>query len=383
MIGRNHQTWKFSRGVDKRVKPPRSQPVLPAKNGVVARFLSLFRKPPKAQQATGTPTNEGVVLAEGDLPELDQNIAEGPRLSDPTSETASINTTPAEALRDGLPEVQSNERWPESPPTPDTSAVGLGVRQWVAAASTAVGASHVRLTPPVPCQDACVAKVVGRPHIVLADGVGSALLSHIGAEVLVRMVSCLIDSQEDFLSDLLDDRDAGDMETRQRASRFARMVTRYGASVLRDTARQMAHPVSEFQSTLLLVVVGKSGVFWSQIGDGAILIQEDGGIRSVSPRDERTFVNVVTVVGEAENMETIPFGIIPSSRVLGIAACSDGSAERLVSGDHSRVAGRLGAFLGQLRDGSLRRQDLYGFLIDADVWRGTTGDDKSLGLLSR
>lgn len=254
---------------------------------------------------------------------------------------------------------------------------------WAAVASTAVGASHVRLVPPVPCQDACIANAQGRPHIVLADGVGSARLSHIGAEVLVRMTSCFVDSQEDLLADLLDVGDPCAPETVERAAQLARTVTRYGASVLRDAARQMAHSVSEFQSTLLLVIVGKSGVFWSQIGDGAILVQEEHGIRSVSPRDQESFANVVTVVGEAESMATTPFGVIPAPGILGLIACSDGAAERLVSIDQSRVAGRLGIFLGQLRDGSLRRQDLHGFLIDSEVWRSTTGDDKSLGLLSR
>jgi protein phosphatase 2C-like protein len=256
---------------------------------------------------------------------------------------------------------------------------------WLALASTAVGASHLRLTPPVPCQDASIALAYPRPVLIVADGVGSARLSHLGADAVVRMVSCFIEGSDDLLTLLLDSPDAGEggSDGSRAAARFSKSICRFSASVLRDTASRIHHNATEVQSTLLLAIVGLVNTFWLQIGDGAIVIEDGIGLRSLSPTKGAQFANVVTVISEAEQKDAFICGLIGSNNLKGIALFTDGAAERLISADHSRIAAKVRTLFQQLRSNSLQRTALHAFLSAHEVWSGTTGDDKSIALLAR
>ena len=59
---------------------------------------------------------------------------------------------------------------------------------WIAADAAVVGSAHLRGNPPKPCQDAALADSAGRALIVLADGAGSAAVSHLGAAAVIAGV---------------------------------------------------------------------------------------------------------------------------------------------------------------------------------------------------
>jgi hypothetical protein len=76
-------------------------------------------------------------------------------------------------------------------------------------------------------------------------------------------------------------------------------------------------------------------------------------------------------------------GEIDASRLSGLAAMSDGAAERLVSSDTSRVSLAIGKLLRGVAKAEVGRREIFGLLAEADFWKGTTGDDKSLALMAR
>jgi hypothetical protein len=60
-----------------------------------------------------------------------------------------------------------------------------------------------------------------------------------------------------------------------------------------------------------------------------------------------------------------------------------GAAERLVSSDSSRVSAAMGKLLRGVAAEQIGRRDIFGLLAEADFWKGTSGDDKSLALVAR
>src|SRR5512132_2107556 len=76
--------------------------------------------------------------------------------------------------------------------------------RWHALSVAEVGESHLSVSPPVPCQDACTALTGLRPLLLVADGLGSRPLSHVGSDAIVRLVPCFLAGIEDLTAGLLD-----------------------------------------------------------------------------------------------------------------------------------------------------------------------------------
>jgi hypothetical protein len=62
---------------------------------------------------------------------------------------------------------------------------------------------------------------------------------------------------------------------------------------------------------------------------------------------------------------------------------SDGAAERLVANDASRVSPAVEKLLRGVAETQVGRRELFNLLAEADFWKGTSGDDKSLAMIAR
>ena len=103
-------------------------------------------------------------------------------------------------------------------------------------------------------------------------------------------------------------------------------------------------------------MVGKEQTFWLQVGDGAIVFARGGGSLEVAgPVPQTEGANSVILLRHAT---VLPCGLVPPGERAGIAACSDGSGECLISTDCQRVASVIGRLLQDLREQRLSTLDV-------------------------
>ena len=251
---------------------------------------------------------------------------------------------------------------------------------WHAVAEAVVGLSHRRLEPPLPCQDAFCISIKPRVSLLVADGAGSAAVSEIGANAVVNACQRLLYTLDDQTSELLDHENEPDFIV---SKRFALRLVKHAMGTLEDISKQYRRDIKDFRCTLLMLIMGKERLLWVKVGDGALVIEEKGELRTLGEAGKGEFANQTTFIDDKLTPDAVQFGIISSVYVSGLSAMSDGAAEKLVSNDGNRVANKMSEFFIQLRQDSLNRTQVTDFLHDKDAWRRTSGDDKCLALAAR
>jgi hypothetical protein len=271
---------------------------------------------------------------------------------------------------------------PDSVPTPEPTLAPILPplsTVWHAVAESVVGMAHRRMSPAMPCQDASSATVTPRTTLIVCDGAGSAKQSHIGAQTLVQSLNRLLFSIEGLLMKWLD------MPTEANFDKnLADMIYRYAVHQMKDLGETHLRSDRDFRATLLLSVVGQQRVFWFKVGDGELVVQtRDGTIRPLGQADKGEFANQTVFVDTGLTFDSVQYGTLDANDVTGLALMSDGASERLVAHDGSRVAQRVADFMQALVQGKLAREQLFLFLNEAEVWQGSTHDDKSIALAAR
>lgn len=341
----------------------------------IARSLRLLTSRQKVEPEAPLETSNGTFTpSDGDglQSQLSDEALAEPR-SDAATEPALHGDYDAETIAPQLTE--------ESSDAVRATVEPVTITPWAAVASAVVGDAHRQVCPPIPCQDFCIARADRRPFLILADGLGSACLSHLGANQIVRMVSCYISANEKTISQLIDFEMSN--ANRDKIEIFIQEIFSFASNVIEDLAQQMAHHTSSFRSTLLFAVVGKEFVLWAQLGDGVIVAQDSIGVKCISPRKDAGWMNTVSALGGQDECRQPAFGTFPVSSITGLAVLSDGAAERLVSNDNTKIAGRLATLWNTLRTDSRDGKQLRKFLLDPEIWSGTTGDDKAIAMIAR
>lgn len=273
----------------------------------------------------------------------------------------------------------------KSRPSPSNQTTSKRSRGWLGVAGVATGTKHQKAQPPIPCQDASLVRVEGkcRPCAFVADGAGSASLSHFGAQETVLRLSHLTATMENIHTKMLDVSESPDeKEFHAHAHRF--LV--HSSETLGSLANSKNLPFKEFHCTLLMVVIGTERIFWVKVGDGQIVQEDiDGGLKTVGPSGKGVHANETNFLRENAAATMFSCGAFPATKISGIALMTDGAAERLVSNDGKKVAGRINTFLDGIRNDKFGENNLQEFLNDGNVWKppGYTGDDKGIALLSR
>jgi hypothetical protein len=133
---------------------------------------------------------------------------------------------------------------------------------WRFAAARATGSSHLRAD--IPCQDyfACIALPGGALVAAIADGAGSAAMAEQGAQIAVDTVATYLkESLEENRTDF-------DLLLREAAAAARNAVI--------DEAHHQGSEARSYASTLLAVVLTSEGGGAMQIGDGVVVVGDDG-----------------------------------------------------------------------------------------------------------
>lgn len=257
-------------------------------------------------------------------------------------------------------------------------------QQWNSIYEAVVGLAHRDANPPLPCQDSAQATCKTRPIVMIADGAGSSAVSEIGSAAVTQGLMRMLSTLEQQVSALLDHPGS----TIKNARDFGLLLVKHAYGILQDLSSQHRRPLKDFRCTLLLAIQGKSNVLWIKIGDGALVgehMQKQG--EDLAPRlftfgvaGKGEFANLTTFIDDHLQPEDVQIGLHPSALVTGLAAMSDGAADRLVANDGSQVANQVAGWLHQLRAGKLKRRTLTKAFYADSFTTGTTGDDCCIAL---
>lgn len=189
--------------------------------------------------------------------------------------------------------------------------------KWRIAATCAIGTSHIKNDKP--CQDSVRVRLVQTPNgpviiSAVSDGAGSAAHSEIGSRAAVTTATYLI---ENFLEagGLVRsiDRDAVLNWLAQIQTAISTLASEGGAST------------REFACTLLVAVIAAEDAAFFQVGDGAMVVREEGdeGWSYVFWPQHGEYINSTNFVTASNAAEVLEFDAV-SRRIREFSAFSDG-----------------------------------------------------------
>lgn len=170
----------------------------------------------------------------------------------------------------------------------------------------------------VPCQDK-VAKRIGQDVnvIALADGAGSASLSHFGAECVVNCISDFV--AENFF-DLIAEEDG---------RKVTKKILSLLIQALNVESRRLNCGIKDLASTLLLAAVSDENFFLAHLGDGVIGYINDSGLKTVSVPDNGEFANETVFVTSDNAASHLRIYKGKLKTISGFILMSDGTEQSL------------------------------------------------------
>lgn len=257
--------------------------------------------------------------------------------------------------------------------------------KWNGFAASIPGSGHIRRG--IPCQDASAVMTGTRPAVIVCDGRGSASMSHFGAQGAVDAFRFQMSVLEPFLVNILDEQE----ENPEQWIKFCRIMYRTLMQVKYDLAEKYTvdddHVVSEkeFDCTVAFAIAGKKHIGCFQVGDGSIVLRQNGVCQTVFPPEKGEYANQTHFLRPGgEEMMKFQHKLLDAEANSGIAITSDGP-EHLMFHMADMTPGKIfDMFLNDLGKEELCKQDLMDYLTRRE-WdndpRGT--DDRSLALLTR
>jgi len=225
-----------------------------------------------------------------------------------------------------------------------------------------------------PCQDVAWAGVVrgqGGEWLVvaMADGAGTAPRSATGARSAVDRIRC--SAERDVPRG-----EPGEHELRRWFAEAAGRVER--------AARSRACVPEDLACTLLVAIVGPTGAWFGQVGDGAIVARgPQSAYQAVFWPEEHDFVNETTFMTCKGWRDALRVAFRPA--VGEVAVFTDGlqrlALDYATRAAHPRFFGPLFEALRE-PDGAVISSELSAFLA-SDAVRARTDDDRALVLATR
>ena len=232
-----------------------------------------------------------------------------------------------------------------------------------------------------PCQDDCYVDVVashcGEEILIatVADGAGSASRSEVGSGIAC---AALITS----MTETLRDRGVADVDRSVVASWLRDAVAEIGARAAHD-----ALVPRDFACTILGCAIGSAAAVFFQIGDGAIVIDDGGGLRPVFWPDSGEYANMTRFLTDGDFDDHLMFRAVEGG-IDEVALFSDGLQRlALVFAERAAHAPFFEPMLQRLRAEPAGAAEplLFPLLrfLASDAVNARTDDDKSLVLATR
>ena len=242
--------------------------------------------------------------------------------------------------------------------------------EWKSVCGAVQGRGHAKKD--IPCQDKAARREANGVHVIaLADGAGSAALSHFGAQCVVN---CVTDFVAEKFFDLI-------------AQKDGRLVTQELLSVvlaaLKNEAASRDCALKDLASTLLVAAVGGGKFFLAHLGDGVIGYLNEDGLKVATTPDNGEFSNetvFVTSTTAAARMRIFKGAL---KNISGFILMSDGSEQSLYNKRNKTLAPAVKRLMHRttLIDADVLTPQLERAL--STVVAENTHDDCSVAILAR
>lgn len=205
------------------------------------------------------------------------------------------------------------------------------MRNWYTTHGAVQGSGHAEHG--LPCQDKTAARSENGCHvIVLADGAGSARLSHYGAERVCDYMSGYLCGNFDALFAMTN------------AAEVSRQLTEDIYAELCLLAEQLECEPRDLASTLLVAAVKDERYMIIHLGDGVIAYRKGGVLRTATRPDNGEFANTTTFT-TSRNASAMQLLKGRLREIDGFALMSDGSAAGLYDKRRNLPAPVLGRIM--------------------------------------
>jgi serine/threonine protein phosphatase PrpC len=258
--------------------------------------------------------------------------------------------------------------------------MGISMSQWRSAYASVQGTSHVESNQP--CQDACTYEQFltseGKEFLVMiaSDGSGSALLSHVGSQMVCQF---LLEKIYQFFKE--------GWTLNQITERHARFLLRYVSISIGRVARLRKIKKRDFAATLLVALISDEYSAFFQLGDGAIVIDSDSGYRPVFWPQSGKYANETYFITDESATENLKFMLLKET-VNKIALFTDGIQRLALKYDikaaYSPFFHPLFEYLQSVPEETLPQlnEQIENFL-NSEAVNARTNDDKTLMLACR
>lgn len=241
---------------------------------------------------------------------------------------------------------------------------------WVAVQGATIGKSHIQ--DDLVCQDKTfIYETPNALAVALADGAGSAKLSHYGAETVTREVCKLLCAKfEEFYGS------SSPLPVKN-------TILTYLLDALQSTALENQCELSDLASTLLAVVISENRFLVIHLGDGVIAYTKDNEIKVATGPKNGEFANTTYFVTSSRALEMMQLIKGTASSINGFVLMSDGSEASLYSKQRNEVAPVLQRLVSRL---GMTSPEYLQPVIQAsleDAIAKKTRDDCSLVLVSK
>lgn len=249
---------------------------------------------------------------------------------------------------------------------------------WSGFSASIIGSGHIKRG--LPCQDASTVVTAPRPALIVCDGRGSASRSQDGASSAVRDFTSQCAVFEPLLATILDadEADAGRWE------QFCRILYRTLMQTKLNLSAEHNVPEKEFDFTVAAAVVGTNWIGCFQVGDGAIVLRQNGSVETAFSPDKGEFANQTHFLREnGEAKGKFHAKLFSAKENSGIAITSDGP-EYLMFHLATMTPGKIFSMLfDDMQSRSLTKQDIMDYLTRREWDKDPRGqDDRSIAILA-
>lgn len=241
--------------------------------------------------------------------------------------------------------------------------------EWHLASAESQGVGHQESN--TPCQDKTHCVEADEVSVIaLADGAGSAKLSHFGAETVVKAAGDLLASDFDRL---YTDKE-GDA---------ANLVLATVLEALEAQASELDCQISHLASTLLAIAVKKGRYIAVHIGDGVIGGLGNTTVEVISEPDNGELANETKFVTSADAANHIRLYRNQAKKYSGFILMSDGSAHSLYDKRARALTKAVTKlFFACKNETDQRMSELLSELLDEQLTK-RTADDCSIAIMAR
>ena len=242
--------------------------------------------------------------------------------------------------------------------------------EWKSICCAVQGRNHAKKN--LPCQDKVARREENGVNVIaLADGAGSAIFSHYGAQ-------CVVNRATEFISE-----NFFDLIAQEDGRKVTQEILTVLLQALKDEAEICDCELKDLASTLLIAAVGSEKFFLAHLGDGVIGYLDEDGLKVATTPDNGEFSNETVFITSEDAAAHMRIYKGELKTISGFILMSDGTEQSLYNKQKKTLAPAVERLISRtcLVDVEILTPQLEEAL--KSVVAENTQDDCSIAILAR